>query len=77
VITLTEGALPEPDRIADILEAFASTSYDPQAVDWSAFEAYSARESARRMAAALDEALARFRLRATSGATHPSCASPF
>ena len=60
VIKLTERALPEPDRIADALEAFLGASYDPQAVDWSAFEAYSARESARRMAAALDEALVRF-----------------
>jgi hypothetical protein len=37
--------------------------YDPQRVDWSAFEAYSARESARRMAAAFDEALERFAAR--------------
>ena len=59
VIRLTEQALPEPERIADALEAFFDHPYDPQAVDWSAFEAYSARESARRMAAALDEALDR------------------
>ena len=63
VIRLTEQALPGPDRIADALEAFVSSSYDPQVVDWSAFEAYSARESARRMAAALDEALLRFATR--------------
>jgi hypothetical protein len=60
VIKLTERELPGPDRIADAIEAFLATSYDPLAVDWSAFEAYSARESARRMAAALDEALDRF-----------------
>jgi hypothetical protein len=65
VIKLTEQALPEPDRIADALESFLALSYDPQAVDWRAFEAYSARESARLMAAALDEALARFRRRTT------------
>lgn len=65
-ITLTEHALPEPEQIADALEAFLATPYDPRAVDWSAFEAYSARESARRMAAALDEALARFQARTRS-----------
>lgn len=66
VIRLSERSLPEPDRIADAIEAFVGASYDPQAVDWSAFEAYSARESARRMAAALDEALVRFQARAKS-----------
>jgi hypothetical protein len=77
VIRLTEQALPEPERIADALEAFAATSYDPRAVDWSAFEAYSARESARRMASAFDEALARFCMRAKSEAGYQPCASPF
>ena len=76
VIRLTEQALPEPDRIADAIEAFLAAPYDAQAVDWSAFEAYSARESARRMAAALDEALVRFRLRARGGGMHQPCASP-
>jgi hypothetical protein len=76
VIGLSEDALPEPERIADALEAFVSASYDPQAVDWGAFEAYSARESARRMAAALDEALARFRQRARREGTSEQCASP-
>jgi hypothetical protein len=62
-IGLTERALPEPDRIADAIEAFVGASYDPKSVDWGAFGAYSARESARRMAAALDEALSRFAVR--------------
>ncbi|HEX5959496.1 MAG TPA: hypothetical protein VFY92_12680 [Hyphomicrobiaceae bacterium] len=59
-IRLTENALPEPEQIADALATFMATAYNSHAVDWSAFEAYSARESARRMAAALDEALQRF-----------------
>jgi hypothetical protein len=63
-IKLTERTLPEPDRIADALQTFMGATYDPKIVDWSAFEAYSARESARSMGAALDEAVARFRLRA-------------
>jgi hypothetical protein len=64
VIRLGEGMLPEPDQIADALESFMKAHYDPLAVDWSAFEAYSARESAHRMAAALDQALERFQMRA-------------
>jgi hypothetical protein len=75
-IKLTERALPEPDRIADAIEAFMAAAYDPEIVDWSAFEAYSARESARRLAAALEEALARFRARARSREMHELCASP-
>ena len=67
VIPLSEQALPDADRIADAIEAFVATPYDPEAVDWSAFDAYSARESARRMAAALDEALVQFAARRTNG----------
>jgi hypothetical protein len=76
VIKLTEQALPEPDRMADAIEDFVGASYDAQAVNWNAFEAYSARESARHMAAALDEALIRFRLRAMGGGMHQPCVSP-
>jgi hypothetical protein len=60
VIKLPAQGLPEPDRIADALEAFLSSPYDAQSVAWSAFEAYSARASAHRLAAALDKALERF-----------------
>jgi hypothetical protein len=66
VIKLTERALPEPDRIAGAIEAFLAASYNPHAVDWSAFDAYSARTSARRLATALDEALERFTTRRIS-----------
>jgi hypothetical protein len=66
VIKLAGSALPDPGAIADALEAFMAGPYDPERVDWAAFDAYSARESARHMAAALDEALARFRQRASA-----------
>jgi hypothetical protein len=60
VIRLTDKALPDPDRIADAVESFLAAPYEAQAVNWSAFDAYSGRESARAMAAALDEAVERF-----------------
>lgn len=75
VIRLTDRALPEPDRIAGAIEAFLAAPYQAQAVDWSAFDAYSARESARVMAAALDEAFGRFRRRMPGSMCDP-CASP-
>jgi len=62
-ITLTEYALPDPERIADALRDFCDLSYNADAVNWEAFQFYSARESARRMAAAFDEALECYRLR--------------
>jgi len=65
-ITFTEHALPEPAQIADALERFFDHPYDAEAVHWGAFATYSARESARRMAAALDEALDRYKVRAKS-----------
>lgn len=60
-IALTETALPEAARVADILEEFVAAEYNPDSVDWRAFDAFSSRESARLMAAALDEALERQR----------------
>jgi hypothetical protein len=59
-ITLSELALPGPARVADALEDFASIPYDVETVKWHAFEVYSARESARRMSFALDEAVERY-----------------
>jgi hypothetical protein len=76
VIKFAAQALPSPEQIADTLENFLAASYNAETVEWSAFEAYSARESARRMAAALDEALMRFRLRTRSGEMPKPCASP-
>jgi hypothetical protein len=63
VIRLTERALPDADRIADAIESFLAGPYHAEAVDWSAFDAYSAHQSARVMAAALDEAVERFTAR--------------
>jgi hypothetical protein len=54
-IVLPEGGTPDPAFIARELEALVERSvYDADAVDWSAFDAYSARNSARLLAAALD-----------------------
>jgi hypothetical protein len=60
VIRLTERALPEPDHVADAIESFLTAVYHAEAVDWGVFDAYSARESARVMAASIDEAVERF-----------------
>jgi hypothetical protein len=59
-ITVSEHTLPESARIADALEKFASVHYDAGAVKWNKFETYSARESARQMSLALDEATERY-----------------
>jgi hypothetical protein len=59
VVPLQGVSLPAPQEIAAALESFVAFRYDPDRVDWSSFESFSARESSRRMAAALDEAMAR------------------
>jgi hypothetical protein len=54
-IVLSEGELPDPAVIAGELQSMVERpTYDANAVDWSAFDAYSARNSARLLAAALD-----------------------
>jgi hypothetical protein len=54
-IVLSEGGTLDPGLIAGELQAMVERpTYDPNAVAWSAFEAYSARNSARLLAAALD-----------------------
>jgi hypothetical protein len=59
-IVLPEGSVPDPGVIAGELRALVERpAYDPNAVDWAAFEAYSARNSARLLAAALDRACQR------------------
>jgi hypothetical protein len=59
-IVLPEGGLPDSAVIADELQALVQRpDYDPDAVDWAAFDAYSARNSARLLAAALDRACKR------------------
>lgn len=59
-IVVAEGALPDPADIAAELQSLVERpDYDPATVDWSAFDAYSARNSARLLAAALDRACMR------------------
>lgn len=60
VVTLTEAALPGAGEVAAALQSFmADTSHDADAVDRTAFDAYSARGSTRALAAALDLACER------------------
>ncbi|MGA7326116.1 MAG: hypothetical protein WBX25_16930 [Rhodomicrobium sp.] len=66
-ITLTEQALPSPQCIAEAFKEFLNLPYNPGTVSWEAFEAYSARESARKMALAMNEATALFQRRCLSG----------
>jgi len=59
-IALTEQRLPAPEEVAAALVRMLSgRHYDANRVDWAAFSAFSARESSRQLAVALDEALAR------------------
>jgi hypothetical protein len=54
-IVLPEGRLPDPAVIAGEVQAMVERpAYDADAVDWPAFDAYSARNSARLLAEALD-----------------------
>jgi hypothetical protein len=58
VVRLTEAVLREPREVAARLASFVeNTAYNPAMVNWSKFEAFSARESARKLAVALDSAL--------------------
>jgi hypothetical protein len=60
VITLTDGALPGPAAVAGELKALVEdASYDAAAVDRSAYDSLSARESTRALAQALDLACSR------------------
>lgn len=65
-LTLSETRLPSAADVASALARIATMPYDPVAVDWQAFEAFSARGSARLMAAAMDEAMARWPARETA-----------
>jgi hypothetical protein len=60
VLTLTEAELPTGSTFADTLEPFIfANDYTPARVDWTSLEQHSARQSARILAGALDEALDR------------------
>jgi hypothetical protein len=64
VLSLTEQTMPAPDAIATELKALmGDPAFDAQGVDAAAFEPYSAKESARALAEALDRACARQRRR--------------
>jgi hypothetical protein len=63
VLTLTERAMPAPAAVAAELQALMTAVHDASAVDPAEFEAFSARESTRALAAALDQATARARSR--------------
>jgi hypothetical protein len=57
VLTLEEGDLPSPETVAVALQAFIEDpAYDAASVDRDVFEGYSARESTRLFAEALDRA---------------------
>jgi hypothetical protein len=63
VLTVTETHLPTPQAVAEGLRSLLEDkTYDPAAVDWSAFESYTARESTRLMVEALDRAYAQSRV---------------
>ena len=59
VLTLTESVFPRPEAIAQALGELMTDSAHDAAVDPFLFEAYTARESTRVLARALDEALSR------------------
>jgi hypothetical protein len=69
VVTLTESRLPTPSALAAALAAFLrDPQYSAAEVRWDAFEAYSARISARMLASAVESALELFeRYRVCSG----------
>jgi hypothetical protein len=59
VVTFGEGALPDVDVLADALEALVlRPDYSAERVNWAGCDAFSARASARALAAALDAAMA-------------------
>ena len=59
-ITLSEHRLPTPSEVADGLAHLITSRFDPEAVDWTVFDGFSARQSARVIATAMDEAHKRF-----------------
>jgi hypothetical protein len=60
VVTLTEDALPNSETLASKLEDFIyRNTYSEEQVHWDVLDKHSARESARVLAAALDESVAR------------------
>jgi hypothetical protein len=66
-VTFSDDRLPAPAMLAETLGAFVrDPQYVAEEVQWRAFEAYSARNSARTLASAVNSALARFERRRVS-----------
>jgi hypothetical protein len=64
VITFEDEQLPSPENLAEALASFVrDPQYCADSVRWGAFEAYSARNSARILAGAVERALALFEKR--------------
>lgn len=61
VVTLNEARLPEAAEAAEALADLATFDYRADQVEWQSFEAFSARESARRLAGAMDAAVTGWR----------------
>jgi hypothetical protein len=62
VVPFAEAQLPTAEELASTLAAFIrDPKYSPNAVKWNVFEEYSARNSARLLAGALEVAVERFR----------------
>jgi hypothetical protein len=66
-VTLTEERLPSPAEVASALNRFFLAPYNADQINWAAFRAFSARESARVLADAMDEAIAWFAMRGPDG----------
>jgi hypothetical protein len=63
VLTLTEQKMPAAAAVASELRSLMNTAHDASSVDAAGFEAFSARESTRMLATALDRASERHRER--------------
>jgi hypothetical protein len=67
VVPLCESELPSSGALAARLASFVrDPGYDPSRVRWARFDAFSAKESARKLAVALDEAWGRFHARGSA-----------
>ena len=67
-VTFADGALPnEGDITAALEDVLRGRVPNPDAIDWTTFDAFSARSSARRLAEALEQALDLEAPRATAG----------
>src|SRR5262249_19471950 len=71
IVTFTSETLPEPKTLAASFADFIrDTKYSAEDVRWDAFESYSARNSARMLAGAIERALEVFDKRKGSGERH-------